>query len=181
MSNKLFKQYKELARPALIKSGSRDEIRWLQEKLRRRKVTHEQVREGRRATRLAQGQMLTYAYDPKTKETLPYWDTQPLIILLDFTKDGWYGANLHYLPPSLRAELLYELNTKNSNLAKIKMKLENNKYTRACLKRYLTSHLVTKPVRIPKDEWAIAVSLPFEAFEGATKKTVWTDSRKKIR
>ena len=49
------------------------------------------------------GQMLMFFYDPKTKETLPYYDTFPLIIVVGPAPGGFYGLNLHYLPPVLRA------------------------------------------------------------------------------
>ena len=35
------------------------------------------------------GQMFMYFYDPKTKDTLPYYDKFPLIILVDFADGGF--------------------------------------------------------------------------------------------
>ena len=57
------------------------------------------------------GRMFMYFYDPKTKETLPYYDKFPLIFMVGPAQGGFYGINLHYLPPQLRAKLNWPLNT----------------------------------------------------------------------
>ncbi len=55
--------------------------------------------------------------------------------------------------------------------------MENNPITRVCLKRYLVKQVKSPPVTIPKDEWEIAIQLPFESFIKAGQKKVWRDSR----
>ena len=55
------------------------------------------------------GRMYMYFYDPKYKETLPYYDRFPLIILVDKVEGGFTGLNLHYLPPNLRAKFFDKL------------------------------------------------------------------------
>ena len=60
------------------------------------------------------GNMYLFSYDPKTKETLPYYDRFPLIIPFRpsvvsgkaGSGPGFYGLNLHYIPPRLRARLM---------------------------------------------------------------------------
>ena len=49
------------------------------------------------------GSMYMYFYDPKTKEKLPYYDRFPLVILVEDAEGGFYGLNLHYLRPDIRA------------------------------------------------------------------------------
>src|SRR6056300_1170810 len=49
------------------------------------------------------GNMYHFFYDPKTKSDLPYYDKFPLIFMVDTAPKGFYGINLHYLPPKLRA------------------------------------------------------------------------------
>ena len=51
------------------------------------------------------GDMYLYLYDPKTKDALPYYDTAPLVIPFRSAKGGFYGMNLHYLPPMMRMQL----------------------------------------------------------------------------
>ena len=52
------------------------------------------------------GNMYMYFYDPKHKETLPYYDRFPLTIVVEPAKGGFRGINLHYLPNALRAKFL---------------------------------------------------------------------------
>ena len=52
------------------------------------------------------GSMNMFFYDPKTKDTLPYYDRFPLVVIVGQAKGGFYGLNLHYLPMNLRAMLL---------------------------------------------------------------------------
>ena len=50
--------------------------------------------------------MNMFFYDPKHKDTLPYYDRFPLSVIIGPAKGGFYGLNLHYLPPVLRAKML---------------------------------------------------------------------------
>ena len=50
-----------------------------------------------------------YFYDPKTKDTLPYYDRFPLTIMVGPAPKGFYGLNLHYLPLDIRARFLDSL------------------------------------------------------------------------
>ena len=61
------------------------------------------------------GSMNMFFYDPKTKETLPFYDRFPLAIIVGPAEKGFYGLNLHYLPPVLRAKLLDSLLDITSN------------------------------------------------------------------
>ena len=55
------------------------------------------------------GSMQMFFYDPKTKDTLPYYDRFPLVVVVGPAEKGFYGLNLHYLPPILRAKMLDSL------------------------------------------------------------------------
>ena len=59
--------------------------------------------------RVRPGNMFMFFYDPKHKDTLPYYDKFPLIIMVEKAPGGFYGLNLHYLPPILRAKFLDSL------------------------------------------------------------------------
>ena len=59
--------------------------------------------------------MYFFNYDPKHKETLPYYDRYPLVICVKLLPDGFHGLNLHYLPPMQRAGLLTKLEEVASN------------------------------------------------------------------
>ena len=62
----------------------------------------------RRKTHLY-GTMMLFVYDAKWKKKLPYWDKFPLVIMLGKAKGGFYGLNVHYLPPILRVTFLEAL------------------------------------------------------------------------
>lgn len=130
------------------------------------------------------GYMYFYNYDPKHKETLPYYDRYPLIICVKKLKDGWHGLNLHYLPPMQRALLLTKLEDIASNdLWNESTKLNISyrllasyaKYSefRVCFKRYLRSYTRSAFLFIPSQSWDIACFLPVAKFEKKTQNYVW--------
>ena len=135
--------------------------------------------------------MYHFMYDPKTKKDLPYYDRFPLIFMVKAAKGGFYGINLHYLPPALRAKLmdsLYDItnNKRYDDTTKLKITYDvlnsasKYKYFKPTFKHYLTAHVRSKFMEINADEWDTALFLPTERFEKAKKTKVWADSRKMI-
>ena len=138
------------------------------------------------------GHMYMFAYDPKHKETLPYYDRFPLIFPINKAKGGFLGINMHYLPPILRAKLMdalydtatnenYDENTKLKITYKVLSNASKFKEFKPTVKHYLTAHVRTRLVYINPTEWDIALFLPSASFVGATKTQVYNDSRKIIR
>ncbi len=138
------------------------------------------------------GHMYMFLYDPKHKDTLPYYDRFPLIFPINRAKGGFLGMNFHYLPLQLRARLmdaLYDVTTNDKFDETTKLKTSYNilnsaakyKEFKPTVKHYLTDHVRTRLVYINPTEWDIALFLPTERFEGASKTKVWQDSRKIIR
>lgn len=136
------------------------------------------------------GSMVTYAYDPKYKKTLPYYDKFPLIILLDnISKGTWLGMNLHYIPPKQREIFLEQIlkytNTRvigSNTIFKVDWsKLKNIKFSEHMIKRYLITHVRSSFNAIPPNEWINAVNLPTQQFMSNTKRfssrKVWKDGR----
>jgi len=139
------------------------------------------------ADRMLFGNMFMYFYDPKHKETLPYYDRFPLTIMLEPTKTGFQGLNLHYLRPDIRAQFLDELMglgpknvTDKSRLTKLRYDLisSTKKYKefKPCFKSYLNEHVKSRIVRVPMTEWEIAIFLPTEQFKKAGKGKIWKES-----
>jgi hypothetical protein len=137
------------------------------------------------------GKMYFYFYDPKTKDTLPYYDRFPLVIPIESYKDGFLGLNLHYIHPKQRLILLDKLSetATNDNFdSKTKLRVSYSYLAGAsrafeatpCIKRYLYSHIQSRFLEISADEWDIAAMLPVETFVGATTSKVYADSRKKF-
>lgn len=140
-------------------------------------------------TSITSGSLYLYEYDPKTKEQLPYWDRYPLVFPISPTEDGFLGLNMHYLPHSYRAVLmdrLYDLTNNKRFDQSTKLRLSYQllstssryKYFEPCLKRYLYSHVRSRLLLIPANEWDVALFLPLERFQKATKATVYGDSRR---
>lgn len=136
------------------------------------------------------GKMYHVFYDPKHAKTLPYYDKFPLIFPFRIVKGGFYAINLHYLPPDLRAKLmdtLYDLTDKRyKKEARLRLSYQvlqsaaKYRFFKPCVKQYLTSHLRSRFLEIPYEQWELAVFLPTERFEKATKAKVWSESRSKI-
>ena len=132
------------------------------------------------------GKMMFYKYDPKFAKKLPYWDMYPLVFPFEKVKGGFYGINLHYLPPRERAILMDQLNRYATNKKydeSTRLRLNYNLlkgFGRAipCVKRYLTDNIKSRSVRINADEWEIAIFLPVERFQKQSKGVVWRDSGK---
>lgn len=133
------------------------------------------------------GRMFMYFYDPKGKEELPYYDQFPLIIMVEPAKNGFYGLNLHYLPPRVRAvffdKLMEYANTEKFNSKKrlvlTYQMLANTRRLRAfqpCFKRYLFAHVTSKVVEVPPSSWEAALFLPTDSFVYADRRKIWRDS-----
>jgi hypothetical protein len=137
------------------------------------------------------GAMYMYFYDPKLKAQLPFYDTFPLVLPFGPAKGGFYGINVHYLPYLLRAKVLGELMnfadsktlTPTSKM-RLSYNLLNSLQTAAeikpCIKHYLTTHVRSQFMKINPADWKAAIFLPVEAFVGATKESVFRDTRSKI-
>ena len=138
-------------------------------------------KERRQDSRFMMGNMYLFAYDPKHKDTLPYYDRFPLIFPINKAKGGFLGINMHYLPPILRAKLMDELykvlnnrnideTTKLSASYKVLNSATKFKEFAPCIKHYLNAHVRTKPAYINPAEWDIALFLPTQKFVGATQR-----------
>jgi hypothetical protein len=163
--------------------------------LAQQNITPNQVIKGdpsQNTTTIQPGSLYMYAYDPKTKEDLPYYDRFPLVFPFRKTADGFYGLNMHYLPYDLRIYLLDALLTFKNNsrwdeTTKLKYSwalidgVSKYKAAHPCVKQYLNSHVRSQFRRVSSADWATAMLLPVERFVGASKQQVWSDSRKKIR
>jgi hypothetical protein len=186
----LFTKLNNLAGKAGIQKNTKKAQTWFKQqisdlgKVRPRKVLKDDALD-KVATPVA-GQMYHYVYDPKHKDTLPHYDRFPLTIFIEPAKGGFYGLNLHYLSPGVRARFLdslMETAPKNiTDTSKLQLSYEvlkgvqKYKEFKPCFKHYLTSHIKSNIVRVPMTEWEIAIFLPTEQFKGAKASSVWRSS-----
>lgn len=146
------------------------------------------------------GRMYLFAYDPKWKNELPYYDTFPLVIPFDSiktggkagTSQGFMGLNLHYLPPILRARLMNAIYhgylSRNKLDEKTRMKLSYQllrrvaelRFFKPCVKQYLFNYTRSKFLLIDPSEWDMAMMLPLQRFQKATTNRIYKESREII-
>lgn len=153
-------------------------------------MKEEPLRQHSTSPRRLIGSMQMFFYDPKLKKVLPYWDVFPLIVVVGPAAGGFYGLNLHYLPPILRAKMLDALmdiaDSKRSENAKFQIRydlLKNSrklKYYKPCFKHYLNNHVESRFSEVPAPEWEVATFLPTADFRYASRQKVYSDSRKII-
>jgi len=152
-------------------------------------------------TRIPQvGFMYNFFYDPKMKKELPYYDRFPLIFPFKrgyernrATESGaFYGINLHYLPPQLRARLmdaLYTISTDKTFDENTRIRISYNilnkaskfRFFKPCIKKYLVNHVRSRFVKINADQWDTALFLPTERFVKKSKNYVYRQSRGMIQ
>ena len=137
------------------------------------------------------GSMNMFFYDPKTKDTLPFFDRFPLAIVVGPAEGGFYGLNLHYLPMNLRAKFLdallenmnnkkYDQSTRFRLNYELLQKTSRLRYFKPCFKHYLTAHVKSRFARVPETEWEIATFLPTASWEKASANSVYKFSRSMI-
>jgi len=184
-------------RESLLKKGyqmrSQEARAWLRSKVPALRPTKGELMRDRERLKNQSiiGRMYFYYYDPKTKDSLPYYDRFPLVIPIERYSDGFLGLNLHYIHPKRRIILLDKLSailTDSNYDEKTRFKISYDYLKRAsrlyeatpCIKRYLSGHVQSRFLEINADEWDIAAMLPVESFVKATKEKVWSESEGKF-
>lgn len=139
----------------------------------------------------AVGRMYFWFYQPKHRETLPYYDSFPLGIIVGPAKGGFHALNLHYLPPVIRAAFLDNLmdiatNKKYDDNTRFKITYQTLvgatkfKEFRPCFKHYLTNHVRSRFALVPASEWEKALFLPAADWQKTTARNVYRDARKML-
>lgn len=167
--NKTLEKYQKLAEKAQLHKGTLKAI----EQYRKLAQNEPEVSnitsiiEGfDRISRLRAGDMIIFEYFAKGNETLPYWDRYPLVMVTKITQTGWEGLNLHYLHPSIRSRIIYDLKKGKSSISK-------NDLTKPAFKKYLASQVQIGAREIPYSMWDLVINIPFENFVKENKYTVW--------
>ena len=180
---------------------SRDAIIWLREKvsslrnptLMARGITREKERHVRTNDyrKFMIGGLYFFAYNPKTRDDLPYYDKFPLVMPLKREADGFIGLNFHYLPIGYRIRFLQKLLPlalyDGDDIRRIKITYDildaSRRYRefRPCIKKYLLSNIKSKIVKVESEEWDTALFIPVHQFKKAQPQTVWKESVEEIR
>jgi len=145
---------------------------------------------GEFTTKLEPGNMYMFQYDPKFKETLPYYDKFPLCLPFDNMTGGFVGINFHYLPYGMRAQLLGTLLNFTDKELTEKSKIEVSwsilknfgrfPGVKPSVKRYLFSQVKSRFVKIDPNHWRASIFLPTHEFEKKSIQQVHRESREII-
>jgi hypothetical protein len=138
------------------------------------------------------GQIFTFQYSPKGKDTLPYYDVFPMVLIIGQAPGGFLGLNFHYLPHTYRAFLFSQLSKlvvidKTRDIEKIRVNYQIlqslNRFAafRPTLKKYLINNIRRNFLQIFPQEWEVALFLPIPGFVKSTQEQVWKDSIAKIK
>jgi hypothetical protein len=122
------------------------------------------------------GSLMLFLYDPKYKNTLPFYDAHPLVFPVEMYNDGFLGINLHYLPPVARVNIMKGLVGINDNDKYIKNKKLFLSYSllrlysrqligvENCIKRYLYNHVRSSFYLVDPQDWEKAALLPLQRW-----------------
>lgn len=190
------KTFQQFIEDAVRKGGptqGRESLKWMANYARGLRISGTQVmrnEQDKYRNRPSIGSMMLFFYDPKLKDKLPYYDRFPCIFVVDVGPGYFYGLNLHYLPPSLRVQLmdaLYSLESgrldenKKLNLSyQILKGASKYRFFRPCFKKYLLPHVRSRFVKVPYSEWALSAMLPTQNFEKKSYREVWKDSQRML-
>ncbi len=98
------------------------------------------------------GKMYFFEYDPKLRETLPRYDTYPLVYVIDRGKDNFLGFNLHYAKPKLRPSLVKSILNKVA------------RFPEETIHRYIFKHADNLFFEVKDEDWEFISALPLEKF-----------------
>lgn len=183
---------KQLATP-YNQRGQMQSLRWYKDQVRtlfEGMTAAQMMKSGkeRMASKIQPGSMYAFFYDPKFKETLPFYDTFPLVLPFKGMPDGFLGLNFHYLPYMMRVNLLQNLLKFRSNKRmdettrimtswKLLQGAATADVIKPAVKHYLASHVQSRFLQIYPNEWATAIMLPVEQFQKKTSQQVWKISK----
>ncbi len=141
--------------------------------------------------RILPGTMVFFGYDPKYKETLPYYDRFPLSLIIGFNKTNFTGINWHYLPIATRIKLYDKIwQIARTSRMPTQQVLQLNWYllsnaakfpeVKPAVKEYRFDHVQTRFIKIPIVDWKTAIMLPNEQFMKKSNITAQRESLKII-
>lgn len=199
MSN-LFQKVEQEAFRRGIQPRTQESRNWFRRKVQNMRVNRyqlmrepeiERVQPGRMRNRAMIGSMAMFFYDAKNRDTLPFWDAFPLVIIAGPAPKGFYGINLHYLPIPLRAKFLdrlmdyttdkaFDEDTKFQARYRFLKKTPKLRYFEPCFKHYLTEQLDSKIAMVNAPEWEIATFMPTAQWRGTSRRNVYRETRKQL-
>lgn len=178
--------------PALTKD-SREWYRNKAKKARQYRKDYINMAESwRKKKGIQMGKCYFFAYDPKWKKELPYYDAIPLIFPFNYSNGLIYAINLHHAPPKYRAAImdaLYALRTNNNFDESTKLRMSwsilsrfaKAKEIKPIVRTYLPEHVRSEFIEVHPSEWDIVLFLPIADYRKKSAQGVYADYRKKLQ
>ena len=161
----------------------------------------------REVVRPIRGGMYTFKYVPKHKDTLPYYDSWPLIIPYRRVTGGRIHAfNLHYLPPKLRIKILFRLsalittedisgeaqapegdNPEYYDFGNLNIRWDFTgrgglKLIRRCTRSYIIGNIKGKLIEFPTQTWPVVSFLPIARWRKEKNVNyIWKDNKRRSK
>ena len=159
----------------------RDQVRQIVPKQLGEGTVSGMIKRGDNSARPIYGILNLYAYDPKLKESLRYYDVFPLVIPIERRPGGFLGINFHYLSIPLRLKLMEKL---------LPMSKENRilgwnrvsrfRLVKPCVKRYLMKQVGTRFLMIPDTDMPLVNMMPLQRFKKESYRKVHAESRRML-
>lgn len=147
-------------------------------------------RTGKASVKTLRGRLILMTYDPVTKDKLPYYDTQPLIFVVEVRSNYLLGINVHYLPPRERKVLVDGLMgfKEDASDEQILMRMRYadiqsvvvSSQAKMLIKKYYTRRIKNMMIVAP-EEWDNVIQLPLYRFEKKSVNEVWAATKRKMK
>ena len=169
--------------------GNRDlSMRWYRDKVREivpRKLNESNIissiREGNSSVRPTYGDMNLFYYNPKLRQSLPYYDVFPLVIPVQRYTDGFLGINFHYLSIPMRLGLLEHMQKVTAPGKEAGWRAVSKiRFIKPCVKRYLATQVKSRFLFIDEEQTQIAAMMPVQKFKKQGDRKVHADSRRMV-
>ena len=168
-------------------------VNWFREKIQDfgKPGPQQLLRDGRRTKGVNFGTLNMFIYSPKHKDTLPYYDTFPLVLPIGPAAGGFMGLNFHYLPIQMRIRLLDKIvdgggslnvaaqSGKSPRLITDYSQLKRIPMAKAIVKHYLTGYVKSDFRAITSEELIVAALLPVQRFQKGSAQAAYLDTAKR--
>jgi len=168
-------------------------VNWFREKIQEfgKPGPQQLLRDGRRTKGVNFGTLNMFIYSPKHKDTLPYYDTFPLVLPIGPAAGGFMGLNFHYLPIQMRIRLLDKIvdgggslnvaaqSGKRPILITDYSQLKRIPMAKAIVKHYLTGYVKSDFRAITSEELIVAAPLPVQRFQKGSAQAAYLDTAKR--
>ena len=168
-------------------------VNWFREKIQEfgKPGPQQLLRDGRRTKGVNFGTLNMFIYSPKHKDTLPYYDTFPLVLPIGPAAGGFMGLNFHYLPIQMRIRLLDKIvdgggslnvaaqSGKRPRLITDYSQMKRIPMAKAIVKHYLTGYVKSDFRAITSEELIVAALLPVQRFQKGSAQAAYLDTAKR--